>query len=299
MKLYAPAYYIRFRCIADRCRHSCCIGWEIDVDDDTLSRYAALTDGYGKEIAASIDHEGDPHFRLADGERCPHLDDHGLCRIITALGDGYLCDICREHPRFYNDTAYGREVGLGMACEEACRLILEADDYQSMVVLEENADTCESVDFDAVSHRSAIYAVLSDVTVSYADRLRRIAETYDLSLTDRTDGEWRDILSSLEYLHDEHRPLFASYSSDPVTPPMLQKPLERAFAYLIYRHGTSATDGEEFRASLGFCLFSERLLASMARTMPGEDIAELARILSEELEYSEDNTDELKSAVLL
>ena len=28
-----PDYYKEFQCIADQCEHSCCIGWEIDVDD--------------------------------------------------------------------------------------------------------------------------------------------------------------------------------------------------------------------------------------------------------------------------
>ena len=42
MKLYAPAYYKEFACIADRCKHSCCIGWEIDVDDDARELYDTL-----------------------------------------------------------------------------------------------------------------------------------------------------------------------------------------------------------------------------------------------------------------
>ena len=39
MKLFAPEYYKDFVCIADRCKHSCCVGWEIDVDKDTLEKY--------------------------------------------------------------------------------------------------------------------------------------------------------------------------------------------------------------------------------------------------------------------
>ena len=296
MKLYAPAYYLRFSCIADRCRHSCCVGWEIDVDSETMARYATLTDGYGKQITASIDGEGEPHFRLTEGERCPHLDERGLCRIITEYGDGYLCDICREHPRFYNDTAHGREVGLGMACEEASRLILSAGDYQSMLVLYEDDEASPNADFDAVTHRFSIYAVLSDDGVPYTERLQRIAKAYNLSLAVRSDAEWRELLSSLEYLHDEHRALFKTYFSDPDTPSELAAPLERALAYLVFRHGTAAVDEDDLRAAIGFCLFCERLLASMAKAYPTEDVAELARILSEELEYSEDNTDAIKLA---
>ena len=39
MKLYAPTYYKNFKCIADACEHSCCIGWEIDIDPEALEKY--------------------------------------------------------------------------------------------------------------------------------------------------------------------------------------------------------------------------------------------------------------------
>ena len=42
IKLFAPEYYNEFKCIADRCTHSCCIGWEIDVDGDTVEKYESL-----------------------------------------------------------------------------------------------------------------------------------------------------------------------------------------------------------------------------------------------------------------
>ena len=31
-----PDYYSAFRCIAGACKHSCCIGWEIDIDEESL-----------------------------------------------------------------------------------------------------------------------------------------------------------------------------------------------------------------------------------------------------------------------
>ena len=35
MTLIYPATADAFRCIADACRHTCCKGWEIDIDPDT------------------------------------------------------------------------------------------------------------------------------------------------------------------------------------------------------------------------------------------------------------------------
>ena len=38
-----PDYSIGFQCIAGKCRHSCCVGWEIDIDDDTYEMYKTVT----------------------------------------------------------------------------------------------------------------------------------------------------------------------------------------------------------------------------------------------------------------
>ena len=45
--------------------------------------------------------------------------------------------------------------------------------------------------------------------------------------------------------------------------------------------------------SLGFALFCERLICSLVKL--GIEITEAARIVSEELEYSEDNTESIKN----
>ena len=55
---------------------------------------------------------------------------------------------------------------------------------------------------------------------------------------------------------------------------------------------------EEFVASLGFSMLCERLLASLV-SCNTDDIAELARIISEEIEYSEDNTERIKEELRL
>ena len=159
MKLYAPAYYKEFACIADKCRHSCCIGWEIDVDKKTLKKYKKLGDD---GILTSIDQGETPHFCLSEGERCPHLDERGLCRIICRYGDGYLCDICREHPRFYNNTARGREVGIGMSCEEACRLILTAQDPFAIFEMGKEKGRAPRPRYDALAERERIFSLLSN-----------------------------------------------------------------------------------------------------------------------------------------
>ena len=38
MKLLKPDFYDDFVCIASRCRDTCCAGWEIEVDEETLKK---------------------------------------------------------------------------------------------------------------------------------------------------------------------------------------------------------------------------------------------------------------------
>lgn len=290
--LCAPEYYSCFNCVADKCKHSCCIGWEIDIDDLAVKKYESLTSGYGARIKESISREGTPHFRLSENDRCPHLDEKGLCRIITELGEGYLCEICREHPRFYNDTVYGKEVGIGMACEEAARLILSSDRYTNLVKIGEVESEREYSEFDSIDHRTRIYSILSNRSVRYEERIRIIEEKYGASPASVSDERWRALLGEVEYLSPKHKALFLRYSSDARRPAELEIYLERALAYFLYRHCAQARSMEEFCSLLGFSLFCERLV--LAVTTNGESIFEAARIVSEELEYSEDNTEMIK-----
>ena len=295
MKLFAPEYYKRFTCVADRCRHSCCIGWEIDVDSKALDKYASCNHAYAEKIRKSIEMGSEPYFRLGEGERCPHLRADGLCEIILHLGEDYLCHICREHPRFYNDTACGREMGLGMACEEACRIILSSDDYDRMCEIGAvDGEVCET-EFDALPHRKRLYDILRDKHLPYAEKLRQMGREYHVAIDALSDNTWRQLLNKLEYLDASHKILFARFSVNSEMDSKHTPIFERALAYFIYRHCTEAWDLYEFRISLGFCFFCERLLASLATS--GEDLFELARILSEEIEYSEDNTERIKDMI--
>ena len=39
-----PDYYKEFKCIADRCEATCCAGWQIVVDEESLARYKKYVD---------------------------------------------------------------------------------------------------------------------------------------------------------------------------------------------------------------------------------------------------------------
>lgn len=151
MKITAPDYYSEFRCIASACRHSCCEGWEIDIDRESAQRYEELPGKLGERLRANMEpapedeknDENYAHFRLMEGDRCPFLRRDGLCDIITEEGEGMLCQICSDHPRFRNFWEDRTELGLGLACEEAARIILTREKPMTIVTLEDDGESTE------------------------------------------------------------------------------------------------------------------------------------------------------------
>ncbi len=139
MNVYVPEYYSRFRCIASKCRNTCCAGWEIDIDPESLSRYQRMTGEFGSRVKRSISLDGTPHFILSDHERCPLLNQNNLCDLILNEGEDALCQICRDHPRFRNYFSSRVEMGLGLVCGEAARLILSWPTPLRLIRLEGDA----------------------------------------------------------------------------------------------------------------------------------------------------------------
>ena len=126
MKIFAPDYYRDFKCSAGDCKHSCCIGWEIDIDSETADYYKSITGEFGKRLAKNIDFTEDGGvFHLCENERCPFLNEKGLCDIILNLGEESISQVCDDHPRFRNFFESRTEIGLGLCCEAVAKLVLE------------------------------------------------------------------------------------------------------------------------------------------------------------------------------
>lgn len=135
MKTIVPDYYLKFKCIANQCRHTCCKGWEVEIDEESLVRFEKIPD-----IASRIEIGEDIHFRLLEDEVCPFLRQDGLCEMIVKYGEQMLCQTCTDHPRFRNFWEDRVEMGLGMVCEEAARLILTRENAMELVVFSDDGE---------------------------------------------------------------------------------------------------------------------------------------------------------------
>ena len=190
-----PWFYDSFKCTNSKCTDNCCIGWEIDVDDETLSKYNQVKGDFGKKISENLieSDDGSTCFRLCENERCAFLNKDNLCDIIINCGKDHLCDICREHPRFYEWFFGVTECGLGLCCEEVCRVLLESgEDFFLMeyndgqeISLQEKDEVAESDRYIFISaFRESLFDILSDKTLLFEQKLVKI-----LSKTESFTGE--------------------------------------------------------------------------------------------------------------
>lgn len=127
----------------------------------------------------------------------------GLCELILHCGDGILCDICALHPRFFNESGEVREGGLGLCCEEVCRLLYSSREPFRLVQDDEDLLAQESDDEFTASfrkEREGLFAVLQDRQLGILDRIGRCAE-YAWNIQQQIEGgapaeipqEWESI----------------------------------------------------------------------------------------------------------
>lgn len=290
-----PSYYKKFKCIGGACRHNCCIGWEIDIDENTYSYYKSVGGEMGARLDGAIAHGEAPHFILGDGERCPFLNRDNLCDIIINLGMEHICDICTEHPRFKNELPDRVEVGLGLACEEAARIILSEKEAAVLVGAAETDD-------EIILLRDELIAILQNRALSLDKRIREMLVRANAAFCDRSLAEWKEVFMSLERLDKkwgEYLSLldgkldfngFARHMRG------REHEYEQLAVYFIYRYFANSPDFYEASLRAAFAALCVKIIYALGGAMftkNGDftfaDQVELCRMFSSEIEYSDEN----------
>ena len=295
-----PDYYPKFRCIAGACRHSCCIGWEIDIDEESLAKYQNLPDPLGQRLRDNIAPGDPPHFLLGEGERCPFLNQDNLCDLILAGGEGLLCQICDDHPRFRNFLPGRTEIGLGLCCEGAAALILSQTQPVTLVTQGEADET----DPDAkalLTLRQQAFDAVQDRSLSIdarCDRLLRLCGACEPG----HPADWADVLLELERLDDGWTAMVKKLAEQGKTAPVpavSDVEWEQLLVYFLYRHFLTAWEDGDVGSKAGFAVLSVRLLRCLKGLYPQLELAELARMYSAEVEYSTENLDILFEELMI
>ena len=308
-----PDYYPQFSCIAGRCRHSCCIGWEIDVDEDTLASYRRIGGEMGERLRAGISEDGDaPHFLLGAHERCPFLNEKNLCDLILYGGENMLCQICRDHPRYRSFFSERTEIGVGLCCEEAARLILTKQEKTAIVVTGEG--TLDAEERALLALRERLFAAAQERAQPIFSRMERVLSLCGAALPAISLKQWAELYLSLERMDERWTALLQALRSHADALPLSdfasrmserETEYEQLLVYFLYRHVPTALDDGDVSSKAAFAVLSVRLLFSLGALhlllhgeFTVEDQIELCRLYSAEVEYSDDNMDALFDALL-
>ncbi|SDB40784.1 lysine-N-methylase [Pseudobutyrivibrio sp. YE44] len=168
--------YDDFKCIADKCPKSCCIGWQIMIDDESLDRYSAEKSSFGDRLKGGINFD-EKCFRQ-NNTRCSMLNDNGLCDLHSTLGEDKLCYTCKMFPRHVEEFQDIREYSLSLSCPEVTRMILEPD-------YEFDVDESEDETFDDPDEFEEFDLLLFDRLDYARDKMLQLAAAKELSLQDR------------------------------------------------------------------------------------------------------------------
>lgn len=290
MLTITPNYYNNFKCIADKCKHSCCIGWEIDIDDTTLDKYNNLKGNFATKLKSNIEIDETPHFKLGKDERCPFLNKNGLCDIITNLGEDMLCQICADHPRFRNFYEGFTEIGLGLTCEAAVEIILTKKDKTTLNL------PPQALQIPIIKFRENLFYILQDREFSIDERINNMLTLIGAQLPNNVD--WYEVFNKLEKLDttwDKYLLRIKNGIDSPMADASLDTAYEQLLIYLIFRHLIDSQYDNMLKERIMFAVLMYKVIKTMNTSNTIKELLEIARVFSSEIEYSDKNINTLLS----
>lgn len=325
MLLRTLDYEEQFRCLAGRCPHSCCVGWEVMLDEDHARRYLAGDDPLSRRAAEAMvyDETEDAFAFPLSGGRCPFLDGEDLCELHRAWGAEATPLTCQTHPRFTEDYGPFAERALSAACPAASTLLLGS---REPLGFRESETGEPGEEGDAwlpylVPFRQRLYAALRDrsrpLRARLADfltlcllgdavlaeaELEGTAPEDLLTLEGGTlEGELPEkgifpagfrLLASLEALEADWRDVLReAETAAPV--PQDEALLERIATYFAYRSVLKCVNDGDL---LGRGLYTVFLTLAAERIAAVCGLGEALRRLSLEVEHDADNVEALLTA---
>lgn len=303
MKQFVFNYSAKFSCINSKCQHNCCKGWEINIDKRTKEKYLELTKKDSRFNEKAFNGNS---FNLTEDLTCPFLDKDNLCHIIKNYGEKYLCKTCKTHPRFKNFFSGVVETGLGLYCEEACRIILTSKSKMRPVLIKDDNKPSLLNKFEkkVLKTRKKILNVLQNRKLSINERLKNLINFSDINLEKLSFSEWKKVFCSLEKLKINEFSFENLKNSDSFYPINEDFSLyfEQILCYFTFRHISPAFDLLDLRVRTAFIILLFKMINQIFMEKDGlslENLIESCRFLASEIEVNLDNQNAILNQIEL
>lgn len=292
MKYFTFNYVKNFKCIASNCKHSCCKGWLIKIDKPHLNLYKKLSQNdqrFNEEIFNGN------YFKL-NNNSCPLLEENGLCYAIKNYGKKSISLTCKTHPRFINNFANRKETGLGLYCEEACRIILSSKRKMRLNLVKDNKKESPLTKNEkkVLAFRNKAIKIIQNRKIPFTERLNSLNLLADINLEKNSLSTWLKIFSKLEKLPIND----FSFDKVPLTKdfPLIEETNQLAYehilSYFIFRHLPRAIDNLDLRVRLSFCLLSFKIINHIFANEENKNLntlIEICRFYTSTIETSDKN----------
>ena len=300
MKIVKPTFYKTFKCIAGDCPDSCCQGWEVDADSDSLEYYKTLDNSLEikKRIDSvlSKDEFDNTIFTLAPKKRCPFLNDENLCDMHIAIGGEHTPYTCRTFPRFIYDFGGTREIGISFSCPVASDMMYNTESFDFETEVNSDLPTLNDIDaekyFLLYKGRAEAYKIAKDKNKSIRERLNDLLDLGVLlqeKLFPYDEGgddiDFFDVFKNPELINPEWKEKVENFSLKQVSDTQSN---ENILMYFLYKYLMQAVYDDDALSKIKMAV-----LGVLINTYFGED-SWTVHLWSKETEHSQYNMDRYK-----
>jgi len=195
-----------------------------------------------------------------------------------------------------------------MCCEAAAKLILSQKGRLQLILAEDDGTDEEIWEDDAeiLEARDCMLRILQDRDIPVDERIERMLEFCETSIPDFSWECLNEMFASLERLDSRWDEYLALLLDDALHETLSGEKWEVAFeqlaVYFVYRHFSGAAEDGDIAGRAGFAALSvkviRRICEGLTAVQGGFDIdglADVARMYSSEIEYSDENIDAIRS----
>lgn len=157
--------YNSFKCIADKCKFTCCSGWDINTYEKWNKEKNNCNDMLNKLKLVDNDYI---IVNKKTSDTCPFLDNKGLCNIVKNNGDEYLSLTCQRFPRIENTFEGIKELALSCSCPEVVDIIDKFEEEIILVNCNNNDDTDLPIE---IKIRDTIIKIIKEKNLNIESKL--------------------------------------------------------------------------------------------------------------------------------
>lgn len=214
MKYLFMEFFTEFQCVGGECPDTCCRGWNIYVDEESMKKYAQLPEVLRYQVLENIMEKDGKNMMKLDGEGCcPFLNSCGLCDLYEMISPDALCDTCQLYPRKivnYYDTMM---LTVSLSCPEVVRQLLEKKDTLGFRYVEDDTYV-DTTDADWLWYNELINGlvitveILQERNVPLWKRLHLVLDISEQVQKYADEGKLADLRSKIQiYKNPEWRKL--------------------------------------------------------------------------------------------